>query len=99
MHDSDSYIVGKFKMKVMDKIYKIYGIFINIEDYKKSPNKESIYLWEKNSKKPIIRVILKSTDNPNKSLLNYKMYIDEFENIDKKAYSYVKNVISNISSM
>ena len=99
VHDSDSHIVGKFKMKVMDKIYKIYGIFINIEDYKKSPNKESIYLWEKNSKKPIIRVILKSTDNPNKSLLNYKMSIDEFENIDKKAYSYVKNVISNISSM
>lgn len=99
VHDSDPHIVGKFEMKVSDKIYKIYEIFINTEDYKKSPNKESIYLWEKNSKKPIIRVTLKSTNNPNKSLLEYAMPIDEFENIDKKAYSYVKNVISNISSM
>ncbi len=92
--DSDSYICGKFEMKVTENIYKIYEVYISTDAYHKSQNKKEC-LWENNNKKPFVKVILKSTKLP-KNLLTYKITANEFENIDNDAYNYVKDALDNI---
>lgn len=95
--DNDSNMVGKFEMEINNDVSKIYNVFINLEDWKKN-QKDSSFLWQKNSVKPIIRVNIKSRTTKN-DLLSYKLTIDELKKYDNKAYDYIKSVINTLTDM
>ena len=89
------YIYSNLNVKTIE-MQKMYKIFLNIIDWKKNQYK-NVYLFDKNSIKPIINISI--YDENSNEILSRWYTKENFEKAEPEAYNYLKLRLSNMNPL
>ena len=85
---TSDWVVGAISEEVNDDIVREYKFFMNIEDWKQHKYK-NIWLWEKNTKDPIVAVIDR---DDNGTIVDEQIFSkSDFKNFNKRIYNWFEN--------